>query len=265
MSETSSEEPVRSAPARSSAKLSRLPRAASWVLGTIFGGLGTYAVFVSENQAGTAVLLALSALFTIVGLTGNVPHRLQIGADNVVEWPENVTEAVTTAIEEGSPEVAEKVVAAIADSAPERVFKVAAGRVVAESAERMADAVLRLAAIQLFPEDGPNLKVESLGHDGLIDFIIRSDDLDLAPLPVMVKAIRVLSYPNSVSYAECADQSAAGQLLIVTYDVEITHNARKVFDEKSNIHLLEVRSSDPLDNTVKKAREILRQVFSPNS
>jgi hypothetical protein len=85
-------------------------------LGCVAGGVGGYAVFASENQAGTALLLLLSGVFVLVGLQGTPLRRLTSG-ENSVELAQIRTRAVRViqrAQAEDPPEVAAAVTEAIA-------------------------------------------------------------------------------------------------------------------------------------------------------
>jgi hypothetical protein len=51
-------------------------------LGLLTGGAGGYAVFVSTNQAGTAALLILSAIFSLIGIQGTPLIRFTSGSNS---------------------------------------------------------------------------------------------------------------------------------------------------------------------------------------
>lgn len=58
-------------------------RAIAIIVGIIAGGAGGYAVFVSANQAGTSVLLILSATFLLIGVQGTSLIRFSTGSNTV--------------------------------------------------------------------------------------------------------------------------------------------------------------------------------------
>jgi hypothetical protein len=50
--------------------LSAWARSLALAIGFLAGGVGGYAVFASENQAGTAVLLLIAGVLVVLGLQG---------------------------------------------------------------------------------------------------------------------------------------------------------------------------------------------------
>jgi hypothetical protein len=58
-------------------------RATALVIGIATGGGGAYAVFASSNQAGTAILLILSAIFLLIGIQGTSLIRFSTGSNTV--------------------------------------------------------------------------------------------------------------------------------------------------------------------------------------
>lgn len=62
-------------------------RRSSGTVGVALAGLGTWSVFLNTNQAGSAALLLLGALFILMAMTGRVPDRISkegIEHDSVV-------------------------------------------------------------------------------------------------------------------------------------------------------------------------------------
>lgn len=59
--------------------LGRVERGIALAVGIAAGGGGGYAVFVSSNQAGTAILLVLSAIFLLIGVQGTSLIRFSAG------------------------------------------------------------------------------------------------------------------------------------------------------------------------------------------
>jgi hypothetical protein len=84
-------------------------------LGAAATGLGTYAVFVSDNQAGTALLLVVGCVLSLIGLQGTPLRRFGSGGHSfeLLAIRKRLTEAVDRATREESPEVA----AAVAEAA----------------------------------------------------------------------------------------------------------------------------------------------------
>jgi len=60
--------------------LSKAERSTALAIGIGAGGGGAYAVFASANQAGTAILLVLSAIFLLIGIQGTALIRFSIGS-----------------------------------------------------------------------------------------------------------------------------------------------------------------------------------------
>ena len=63
--------------------MGRLERAAASVVGLAASGFGVYAVFRSDNQAGTAVLLIAGIAFLLVGIQGTPLLRLRAGESGI--------------------------------------------------------------------------------------------------------------------------------------------------------------------------------------
>ncbi|NKQ51968.1 hypothetical protein HFP15_03625 [Amycolatopsis sp. K13G38] len=99
------------------AELSRTARVAASLSALALGGAGGTAVFMTDNQAGTAVLLAAGALFGLIGLSGRLPSRIKFG-DNEVQMPPPIAKAVAKRIEDAEPEEAEELVAAVVNANP---------------------------------------------------------------------------------------------------------------------------------------------------
>ncbi|MFC4147741.1 restriction endonuclease [Micromonospora mangrovi] len=94
------------------------------VVASIFGlagtGIGGWAVFSSDNQAGTAVLLLIGAVLLLVGVQGTPLRRFGHG-DNTIELAavrQRAARAVERAAQEQPPEVAAAVAEAVETIAP---------------------------------------------------------------------------------------------------------------------------------------------------
>ena len=77
-----------------------------WILGMVGAlglGAGATAVFTREVEAGPVALLALGALFFLIGILGVMPTRLKIG-DNEADWTEAVGDAFGSVIDAVPPE-----------------------------------------------------------------------------------------------------------------------------------------------------------------
>lgn len=61
--------------------LGRVERGVALAVGIAAGGGGGYAVFASSNQAGTAILLVLSAIFLLIGIQGTSLIRFSSGSN----------------------------------------------------------------------------------------------------------------------------------------------------------------------------------------
>jgi len=70
-------------PPRSAEPLGRVERTTALAVGVASGGAGAYAVFASANQAGTAILLVLSAIFLLIGVQGTALIRFSSGSNTV--------------------------------------------------------------------------------------------------------------------------------------------------------------------------------------
>jgi hypothetical protein len=90
-------------------------RVLALVLGVGATGVGTYAVFESENQAGTALLLVVGVVLSLIGLQGTPLRRFGSGEHSVelATIRRRLADVVNQAAREESPAVA----AAVADAA----------------------------------------------------------------------------------------------------------------------------------------------------
>lgn len=252
-------------PAEIERKARHLPqwaRAICWAFGVAFGGVGSYAVFATDNQAGTAALLILSALFSLIALTGRVPQRLQFG-ENAVEWPEEVVDAVATAIEEGSPEVAEKVVSAISESAPDRIISIATDRLTGATVERLAQATLMLVAMELEDETGDTFSVLRHPGDGMVDFhVVRESRKDRShdEVPIIVKRVMV---GRKLPVPAYVDRSVFSRVMLILYG-ELSARQMHLLTERY-VYVVQVDSSLKFEEAVNKVKQCLRTVFHLNS
>lgn len=85
--------------------LDRWERAIALAVGVASGGGGGYAVFASTNQAGTAILLILSALFLLIGIQGTSLIRFSTGSNTVeLERRRRRVEQVAAEVAKDDPE-----------------------------------------------------------------------------------------------------------------------------------------------------------------
>lgn len=142
--------------------LNKWARGICWTFGLSFGGSGAVAVFASGNQIGTGALLILSAIFSIIALTGRMPSKLKLG-DHSVEWPQEIVDAVADAVKEGPPEIVERVAEAVAKSGQPKVNSAVFSRLNAELAELKILELIRSTAEELNNErvgpQGPKSKL----------------------------------------------------------------------------------------------------------
>ncbi|MGO1048801.1 hypothetical protein [Crossiella sp. CA198] len=98
-----------------SPEVSRILRWTAGIAAIASGGAGATAVFITSNQAGTAVLLAFSALLTLIALSGRLPSKLKFG-DHEVSMP--IAKAIAKKIDQAEPDDAKELVEAVALSHP---------------------------------------------------------------------------------------------------------------------------------------------------
>jgi Restriction endonuclease len=105
--------------------LDRWERICALAIGVICGGAGGYAVFEKSNQAGTATLLALAAIFLLIGVQGTPLIRFgsSSGSVELARIRRGAAEALRQAKEESSPERAEGIVEGVRLVAPDLVPK----------------------------------------------------------------------------------------------------------------------------------------------
>ncbi|WP_280247603.1 hypothetical protein [Nocardia abscessus] len=94
------------------APLNTRERIAALSLGTVFGSAGSVAVFVSDNQAGTAALFLLTAVLLLLGVQGTPLTRLGSGEHNAEFARKIAGRILQTANDEDDPRVAEGAVRA---------------------------------------------------------------------------------------------------------------------------------------------------------
>ena len=103
--------------------LGRFERATAVAVGVAAGGGGGYAVFASSNQAGTAILLILSAIFLLIGIQGTSLVRFNTGTNTVeLERRKRVERALKEATQEPDLERAEGIVEGIAIAQPSQPY-----------------------------------------------------------------------------------------------------------------------------------------------
>lgn len=92
-------------------------RRSSGVVGVVSAGLGAWSVFLNTNQAGSAALLLLGALFILMAMSGRVPDRItKEGIEH-----DSVSEAFEDLLDHGSPEVKKEAAEALIRKASESV------------------------------------------------------------------------------------------------------------------------------------------------
>jgi hypothetical protein len=239
---------------------------ACWLLGVVFGGLGTYAVFTSDNQVGTGALLLFSALCILMALTGRVPQRLQFG-ENSVEWPEEVVDAVATAIEEGPPEIAERVAVAITESDPAgRIGQLASNRLAGITAEKFANAILNLAAAQLEEETGEHYAVYFPQPDGFTDMVLSKHTVsgEDSAIRVVVKVRRALySRADIRGVIGSSSGRPIGKVLLILFG-QLSTSARTVLPHPA-LSVVELSESSSLDDAVLQVKHEVREMLETDS
>ena len=99
-------------------------RICALTVGTICGGAGGYAVFEKSNQAGTAMLLILAAIFLLIGVQGTPLIRFGSNSGSVElerRRRRKVQQALEQANEENNTEKAEGIVEGVKIVAPDLV------------------------------------------------------------------------------------------------------------------------------------------------
>ena len=99
-------------------------RVCALVIGAICGGAGGYAVFEKSNQAGTAMLLILAAIFLLIGVQGTPLIKFGSSSGSVElerRRRKKVQEALEQANEENNAEKAEGIVEGVKLVAPDLV------------------------------------------------------------------------------------------------------------------------------------------------
>lgn len=99
-------------------------RVCALVIGAICGGAGGYAVFEKSNQAGTAMLLILAAIFLLIGVQGTPLIKFGSSSGSVElerRCRKKVQEAIDKANEENNVEKAEGIVEGVKIVAPDLV------------------------------------------------------------------------------------------------------------------------------------------------
>lgn len=146
------------------ALLNKGERAAALGFGTVFGGAGVAAVFLSENQAGTAALFLLAAALLLIGIQGTPLTRFGSG-DNSAEFARRAArDLLQNAGQQEDPRIAEGVV-----RAAEIVLEPTAGRPVHSGTSPMEYEYEVLAALHRVIDAGQVKTIRS-GHS--VDFVI---------------------------------------------------------------------------------------------
>lgn len=151
----------------------RLNDVQRWLIGILgAGGLGggSVATFMDSAEAGPVAMIAVGAIFLLIGLAGVLPTRLKIG-DNEAEFWEEVGEKVGEVIEDLPAPVRAEVIASIATSTPEAVAPALRAAAYEEMVIKMIeDAVATFNARRPNPED--HVRVERPSRQDRYDVLI---------------------------------------------------------------------------------------------
>ncbi len=168
-----SQAPKRAQLMRQAVKLDPLPRCVIGLVGVLGLGAGGTAVFTRDVEAGPVALLAIGALFFLVGISGFLPTRLKIG-ENEAEWIEAVGDALDTVIEAVPPEGLARVEMAIEElsmAAPSVADRARATLALEQALlRRVRDAASRVGAIMtvqpLYVPGGARPDAVVMGQNG---------------------------------------------------------------------------------------------------
>lgn len=158
-------EPTDETPARPpSRSLQPWERSLAGLLGTAAAGAGTVAVFVTENQVGTASLFVLAIALLLMGVQGTPITRFGLGEKGSVEYADAVAQDLVQASQEApTPDVAQAYLDAAVRVSP----------AVALSATTKAVAYETLVMRALEDVAGPT-EVQRLSRDDGVDFVVRT-------------------------------------------------------------------------------------------
>ncbi|MGY1946244.1 hypothetical protein [Nocardia asiatica] len=208
------------------APLTKLERAAALTFGTGFGGSGVAAVFLSDNQAGTAALFLLAAVLLLIGVQGTPLTRFGSGENNAEFARKTAGRLLRQASQQEDPRVAEGVVQAAAIVLEPSVARHIEDRISPREYEYEVLAALRRVA-------GPQ-QIQAHGSDRSVDFAI---DLPSGTVAVEVKlAVGHANIPAVVAQIAALSQTAHSfdKALVVVRNTLPTALAR-LRDELKNL------------------------------
>src|SRR5262245_48697006 len=99
-------------------KLDPLPRFTVGLLGAAGLAGGSIATFTQDVEAGPGAMLAIGAIFFLIGIAGVLPTRLKVGENEAEFWQE-VGDKVEEIVDQLPPATRAEVLEKIAASAPE--------------------------------------------------------------------------------------------------------------------------------------------------
>lgn len=244
---------------RQAIKIDPLPR---WVIGFagVLGlGSGGAAVFTRDVEAGPVALLAIGALFFLIGIAGVLPTRLKFG-DNEAEWLEAVGDAFGSVIEavpaENLPQV-EMAIDELSEKAPALANRARETLAVEQVLlGRVRDAAARVGAIitiePLYVPGGARPDAVVAGQNGSKVWVIAHGRglkaWELAAAKMLLPSVKAL------------DERFAG-VLVVSVARDENDRSRTIRAEGGSVWLTVVRKGEDtvdIDNA-------LREAFGPSS
>jgi hypothetical protein len=236
-----------------------LPPGQRWALvvfGVVLTGLGLIAVFLSDNEAGSAVAIFAGAVAAIIGLQGTAVRELAMGENKVVfDRRDDLAEAV----------------AEQAEVAPERARSLVDGFTLADPAARRdpvvshavqfidrADEYVREVAAQLRYAAGPDGMVRSSG--GTSDYAI-ADARGVVAVQSIYSGNGTLDANQIVKAVERGERQGGQAVLLVTNARSLTALARREVEQAGDlVHLLQWESTlgpQPIADAVDALRRSL--------
>lgn len=218
-------------------------RASCIMVGVIAGGAGGYVAFERSNQLGSAVLLAIGALFLVIGIQGTRLMRFTSGSNSVEleQKKQIITDAINKAQDEGNDEKASGIAAgaaivvpALGDYSEGLQYEVVVSGVIS----RMGYHVTR--------HDFAGQQFDLTIGDGAGRKIYAELKRHLRPLPRNL--IEALLYRSKVTRTP---------VLLITYS-ELTRGAREIVKSSENFEVVQWRDGE--DNP--RLKETLRRMFA---
>lgn len=225
--------------------LGRAERAIAVAVGLAAGGGGGYAVFVSSNQAGTAILLILATIFLLVGIQGTSLIRFSTGTNTVeLERRKRVERALKEAAQEPDLERAEGIVEGIAIAQPSLPSLPEAQGLLYQRRLQLA-----ITALGYEPSD--------VRLDYAVDFMVRNRQGQTIAVEAKYAAPGKRAYVGSQEIAR-ADRSSLPVLFVA--NVAFTSVARQYPLEEKGTRVKLVTWRDERDNDV--LRGALAEMFA---